>query len=110
MLDGISAYAGTRLLRTELGASFDTAKATERIESLIVRRLNLESRSHALAEQSLDFAVVPSHDMLELNIRKAGFGIVFADRMIWQSSETGPGFELLYVYISKAIHYIRKTI
>jgi type IV secretory pathway VirD2 relaxase len=83
--------AGARLSR-ELGKPFEPARTGDRIEGVIVRRVDLESGPHALVERSRDFTLVPWRDVLERNIGKTASGIVRAAGMDWQfgRSRSGP--------------------
>ena len=74
---------GARLSR-ELGKPFEPARTGDRIEGVIVRRVDLESGPHALVERSRDFTLVPWRDVLERNIGKAAFGIMRTDGINWQ--------------------------
>jgi len=75
--------AGARLSR-ELGKPFETARTGDRIEGVIVRRVDLESGPHALVERSRDFTLVPWRDVLEREIGKSASGIMRAAGIDWQ--------------------------
>ncbi|MBB4837020.1 type IV secretory pathway VirD2 relaxase [Sphingomonas kyeonggiensis] len=82
---------GSRLAE-ELGKRFEPAHVGERVQGVIVRRVDLESGSHALVERSRDFTLVPWRDVLEHNIGKAASGILRTDGINWQfgRGRTGP--------------------
>lgn len=71
-------------LGKELGKRFEPAGIGERIEGVIVRRVDLESGPHALVERLRDFTLVPWRDVLDRNIGKAASGIMRADGINWQ--------------------------
>jgi hypothetical protein len=76
-------HAGERL-GDEIGKRFEPARIGERIEGKIGRRVDLESGSFAVVEQSRDFTLVPWRDVLERNIGKAASGIMRTDGISWQ--------------------------
>jgi type IV secretory pathway VirD2 relaxase len=71
-------------LAGRLGKTFEPARMGERVEGVIARRVDLESRSYALVERSRDFTLVPWRDVLERNIGKAATGIMRVDGINWQ--------------------------
>jgi hypothetical protein len=85
--------AGKRLAG-QLGKDFEPARAGERIEGIIVRRVDLESGSYALVERSREFTLVPWRDVLERNIGKAASGIMRTDGISWQFGRGRSGPEV----------------
>ncbi len=75
--------AGERLSR-QLGKLFEAKRASDRIEGVIARRVDLESGPHALVERSRDFTLVPWRDVLERQIGKSASGIMRAAGIDWQ--------------------------
>jgi type IV secretory pathway VirD2 relaxase len=67
-----------------IGKPFAEARTGERIEGVIVRRVDLESGSCALVERAQDFTLVPWRDVLERNIGKAASGILRSDGISWR--------------------------
>ncbi len=82
--------AGARLSQ-QIGKPFVSARNGDRIEGVIVRRVDLESGSYALVERSRDFTLVPWRDVLDRNVGKAASGIMRTDGISWQFGRTRPG-------------------
>ena len=75
------------------GKVYSSAQAAERIEAVIVRRVDLESRPHGLVERSRDFTLVPWRDVLALQVGKSASGIMRVNGMDWRFGRTRSGPE-----------------
>ncbi|HWJ68976.1 MAG TPA: relaxase/mobilization nuclease RlxS [Sphingobium sp.] len=84
--------AAGEALGDELGKRFVLAKNGDRIEGIIARRVDLESGSFAVVEQSREFSLVPWRPMLERQIGKVGSGVMRTDGISWRfgRGRTGP--------------------
>lgn len=81
-------------LAGQLGKRFEPARVGERVEGVIIRRVDLESGPHALVELSRDFTLVPWRDVLERNIGKAASGILRSDGINWQFGRSRSGLAI----------------
>lgn len=71
-------------LSDELGLAFTEARAGERVEGTLRRRVDLTNGRYALVEKSREFTLVPWRPALERQIGKQVAGVVRADGVSWQ--------------------------
>ena len=68
----------------ELGLAFAEARAGERIDGVLRRRVDLNSGRFALVEKSREFTLVPWRPALERQIGKQVAGVMRADGVNWR--------------------------
>ncbi len=81
-----------RSLSDELGLRFVEAKAGERIEGALHKRVDMTSGRYALIAKSKEFTLAPWRPVLDRNVGKVVSGIVRSDRISWtlQRGRSGP--------------------
>ncbi|MEO1168750.1 MAG: relaxase/mobilization nuclease RlxS [Pseudomonadota bacterium] len=79
-------------LSDELGLRFVEAKAGDRIEGTLLKRVDLKSGRYALVAKSKEFTLAPWRPVLERHVGKAVSGVMRADRISWtlQRGRGGP--------------------
>jgi len=81
-------------LSDELGLDFTEARAGERIEGVLRRRVDLTSGRFALVEKSREFTLVPWRPALERQIGKQVAGVMRADGVTWRFGRVRAGLEI----------------
>ena len=76
------------------GKAFVEARAGDRIEGMVTRKIDLASGRFAVVEKSREFTLVPWRPGLENQLGKSASGIMRTDGMSWRFGRTRAGPEI----------------
>lgn len=95
MLQGRELTREGAVLARDIGKTYVEARAGDRIEGVVARKLDLASGRFAVIEKAREFTLVPWRPALENQLGKTASGIMRADGISWRFGRARSGPEIV---------------